>query len=113
MIDTSWQDVKVRKSQAGNTLNKMDIIWRSSLKQETKVGNFKVTVEYVLLYGGQAWTLNKKLNKSLDGCYTRMLRKVLNISWKQHLTNKELYGTLPPASNIIRQRRCNFGGYSV
>ena len=42
-----------------------------------------------------------------------MLRKVLNISWKQHLTNQELCGTLPPVSNIIRQRRLKFAGHSV
>ena len=104
-IDITWQDVKVRKGQAWSALNKMDKIWKSTLKRETKIGLFKATVEHVLLYGCETWTLTKKLNKSLDGCYTRMLRKALNISWKQHLTNKELYGELPPISNVIRKRR--------
>ena len=112
-IDTTWQDIKVRKGQAWAALNKMDKIWKSSLKRETKIGIFKSTVEYVLLYGSETWTLNKKLNKSLDGCYTRMLRKVLNVSWKQHLTNTELYGPLPPVSTTIRQRRLKFAGHSV
>ena len=112
-IDTTWQDIKVRKGQAWAALNKMDIIWKSPLKRETKIGIFKSTVEYVLLYGSETWTLNKKLNKSIDGCYTRMIRKVLNVSWKQHLTNQELYGELPPVSNIIRQRRLKFAGHTV
>ena len=34
------------------------------------------------------------MEKSLDGCYTRMLRMVLIVSWRQHLTNKERYGEL-------------------
>ena len=101
-IDNTWQDIKVRKGQAWAALNKMDAIWKSSLKKETKIGLFKATVESVLLYGCETWTLNKKLNKSLDGCYTRMLRKVLNVSWKQHLTNKEVYGT--PISNLKRHQ---------
>ena len=93
----------------------LDAIWKSSfsLKKETKIGLFKATVESVLLYGCETWTLNKKLNKSLDRCYTRMLRKVLNVSLKQHLTNKELYGTQSPISNVIRRRRLKFAGHSV
>ena len=74
---------------------------------------FKATVESVLLYGCETWTLTKSLNKSLDGCYTRMLRKVLNVSWKQHLTNNDLYRTHPPISNIIRKRRLKFAGHTV
>ena len=112
-IDNTWQDIKVRKGQAWAALNKMDTIWKSTLKRETKMDLFKATVESVLLYGCETWTLNKKLNKSLDGCYTRMLRKVQNISWKQHLTNKELYGTQSQISSIIRKRRLRFAGHSV
>ena len=112
-IDTTWQDIKVRKGQAWAALNKMDSIWKSSLSRETKIGIFRATAEYVLLYGSEAWTLNKKVNKSLNGCYTRMLRKVLNVSWKQHLTNQQLYGTVPPLSSTIRQRRLKFAGHSV
>ena len=91
----------------------MDSIWKSSLKRETKLNLFKATVESVLLYGCETWTLNKRLSKSLDGCYTRMLRRVLNVSWKQHLTNKELYGALPPISSTIRKRRLKFAGHAV
>ena len=82
------------------------------MNRSRKINLFKATVEYVLLYGCEAWTLNKKLNKLLDGCYTRMLRKVLNISWRQHLTNKELYNGLPKVSNVIRKRRLTFAGHS-
>ena len=112
-IDTTWQDIKVRKGQAWAALNKMDSIWKSSLSRETKIGIFRATAEYVLLYGSEAWTSNKKVNKSLNGCYTRMLRKVLNVSWKQHLTNQQLYRTVPPVSSTIRQRRLKFAGHSV
>ena len=89
-IDNTWQEVKVRKGQAWAALNKMDNIWKSNIQRESKIGIFQATAQYVLLYGSESWTLTKKLNKSLDGCYTRMLRKVLNISWKRHMTNKEL-----------------------
>ena len=42
-----------------------------------------------------------------------MLRKVLDVSWKQHLTNKVLYGNLDNISQVIRRRRLMFAGHSV
>ena len=32
------------------------------------------------------WTLTKRLEKKLDGNYTRMLRAILKKSWRQHPT---------------------------
>ena len=40
----------------------------------------------ILLYGCTTWTLTKRLKKKLDGNYTRMLRAILNKSWRHHLT---------------------------
>jgi len=43
---------------------------------------FQATVETVLLYGCEAWTLTPTLERSLNGCYTRMLRAALNSQHK-------------------------------
>ena len=45
--------------------------------------------------------------KKLDGIYTRMVRAILNKSWKQHSTKQQLYGQLPPISksNQVRLTR--------
>ena len=72
---------------------------------------FLTTVESVLLYGSEAWTLTKKLTKQLDGCYTRMLRMALKVSWKSHLTNEQLYGELPKVSTKVQQRRMRLAGH--
>ena len=40
-----------------------------------------------------------------------MLRAVLNIHWKQHTTNIELYGDLPKITQKIRDRRTRFSGH--
>ena len=50
----------------------------------------------ILLCGCTTWTLTKRLEKKLDGNYTRMLRAILNKSWWQHPTKHQLYGHLPP-----------------
>ena len=52
------------------------------------------SVEPVLLYGRETWKVRKAMEKKQDGCYTKMLRMVFNVSWQNKLTNKELYGNL-------------------
>ena len=42
-----------------------------------------------------------------------MLRMVLNISWKQHVTNEELYGDMPKLSCKVRERRLGLAGHCV
>ena len=68
----------------------MTSVWNSNLPRQIKLGFFYATVESVLLYGSEFWTLNTTLEKSLDGGYTRMLPAVLNISKSTHVTSKIL-----------------------
>ena len=48
---------------------------------------------------------------ALDGTYTRMLQKILNVSWRHHMNNHELYGSLPRITTIVRQRRLRLAGH--
>ena len=104
-------DVKQRKAAAWRACSKLTKVWKSSLPRALKLRLFAATVESVLLYGCESWTVTPKLAKGLDGCYTRMLRTVTNVHWKQHITNKELYGDQPKLSDKIRQRRMRFAGH--
>ena len=54
---------------------------------------------------------NKRLEKKLDGNYTRMLRAILNKSWRQHPTRHQLYGHLPPITKTIHIRRTRHAGH--
>ena len=65
---------------------------------------FQAAVVSILLYGCTTWTLTKRLEKKLDGNYTRMLRAILNKSWRQHPTRHQLYGHLPPITKTIQAR---------
>ena len=46
------------------------------------------------------------MEKKLDDNYIRMLRAILNKSWKQHPTKQQLYGHLPPITKTIQVRHC-------
>ena len=64
----------------------------------------------ILLYGWTTWTLTKWLEKKLDGYYTRMLRAILNKSWRQYPTKHQLYGHLLPITKTIQARRTRHAG---
>ena len=72
---------------------------------------FKAAVVSILLYGCTTWTLAKRLEKKLDGNYTRMLQEILNTSWRQHPTRHQLYGHLSPITKTIQVRRTRHAGH--
>ena len=72
---------------------------------------FQAGVASILLYGCTTWNLTKRLEKKLDGNYTRMLRAILNKSWWQHPTRHQLYGHLPPITKTIQVRRTRHAGH--
>ena len=51
------------------------------------------------------------LNWIVDGNYTRMLRAILNKSWRQQFTRHQLYGHLPPIKKTIQARRTRHAGH--
>ena len=80
-----------------------------TLTDKKKRSFFQAAVVSILLYGCTTWTLTKRLKK-LDGNYTRMLRAILNKSWRQHPTRHQLYGHLPPITKTIQVRRTRHAG---
>ena len=110
-VDSSEHDVCVRKALAWKALHGMKTVWSSNMSGDVKISFFQATVESILLYGCECWTLTPTLQKSLDGCYTRMLRMVLNVDWRDHVSNKTLYGMLPRISQKIAYRRMGMAGH--
>ena len=71
---------------------------------------FQAAVVSILQYGCTTWTLTKRLEKKLDGNYTRIFRAILNKSWQQQPTRHQLYGHLPPTTKTIQARRTRRAG---
>ena len=92
-------------------IDRLSIIWKSDLTDKIKRSFFQAVVVSLLLYGCTTWTLTKRLKKKLDGNYTRMLRAILNKSWRQHPTRPQLYGHLPPITKTIQVRWTRHAGH--
>jgi len=110
-VDDTARDMEIRIAKSWAASSKLTTIWKSELTRDQKLGFFQAAVESVLLYGAECWTLTQTLTRRLDGVYTRLLRAALNVSWRQHLTNSELYGTLPQVSQTLLHRRLRFSGH--
>ena len=59
----------------------------------------------ILPHGCTTWTLTKCKEKKLDGNCMKMLRAILNKSWRRHSTKQQLDGHLPLISKTIQIRR--------
>ena len=106
-VSSTENDIDTRLTKAWTAIDRLSIIWKSDLTDKMKRSFFQAAVVSILLYGCTTWTLTKRLEKKLDGNYTRMLRAILNKSWRQHPTNHQLYGHLPPITKTIQVRRAN------
>ena len=73
--------------------------------------NFFQAIVSILLYGCTTWTLTKRMEKILGDNYTRMLRTILNKSWRQHSTKQQRHGHLPPITKPIKVRRTRHPGH--
>ena len=104
-VSSTAKDIDTWLTKAWTAIDRFSIIRKSYLTDKMKRSFFQAAVVSILLYGCTTWTLTKRLEKKLDGNYTRMLRTILNRFWRQHPTRYQLYGHLPPIMKTIQVRR--------
>ena len=100
---TIWKRRYLNSTSPSQAKFTLFVKWLSYDKYQFKADEI-VFVVYPYVYC-TTWTLTKRLEKKLDGNYTRMLRAVLNKSWRQ------LYGHLPPITKTIQVRRTRHAGH--
>ena len=99
---TEKKHIDTRLTKTWTAIDRLSIIWKSDLTDKIKRSLFQAAVVSIPLYRCTTWTLTKRLEKKLDGNYTRVLRAILNKSWKQHLTRHQLYSHLSPSQKLSK-----------
>ena len=110
-IMKSEKDFEVRKAKAWGACHKLKSIWKSGMRRDLKIRLFVATVESILLYGSETWTISQSLAKRINGCYSRMLRMALNIHWSEKVSNTVVFGNLRKPSVKIAERRLKLAGH--
>ena len=107
-VSSTWTDINTQLEKAWTAI---DMLWKSDLTDKMKCNFFQAALVSILLYGCTTWTLTKRREKRLDDNYTRMLRAILNQSWRQHPTKQQLYGHLPSITKPIQVRQTRHAGH--
>ena len=66
-ISSSEKDFSLRKGIAWSACNDMYKVYTSQLPRRIKIEILRATIEPILLYGSETWTMSRKLEKRLDG----------------------------------------------
>ena len=89
----SKPEVLSRIAQTAAALTKLKPIWRDnniSLGSKVKMMRSLVISIYMYLYACESWTLTAELEKRTHAFEMRCYRRLLNISYKDHVTNEEV-----------------------
>ena len=91
-VKSSKLDILSRIDQATATLTKLKPIWRdNNISLGSKVKLVRSLVISVFLYACESWTLTAELKKRTHAFEMRCYRRLLNISYKDHVTNEEVH----------------------
>ena len=66
----------------------LNVIWYD--KTETENPTTAVTVNSIFLYACETWTITKELQRKITTLEMRCLRRLLNISYRDRITNIEV-----------------------
>ena len=110
-VSSTEKDIDTRLTLAWTANNALSVNYKSDLTYKMKLSFFQSAFVSILLYGCTTWTLTKRMEKKLDGNYTRILREILNKSRRQHPIKEQLYGRLPPITKTIKVRRTRYAGH--
>ena len=66
-------------------------VWENTmLTIKTKTQVYRACVLSTLLYGSESWTLHTRPARRLNTFHLRCLRRILGISWQDHIPNTEV-----------------------
>ena len=102
-IDSTERDMNISITKAWSTLNSMNVIWKSSFSRKLKINFFRAAVESFQQYGRKQQQWRKRLMYVVHPNAPRCHKST---SWKDHITNQQLYGNLHKAISIIQTGHC-------
>ena len=99
----------------------MKTIWSSKMENILKIRTLKATIEPILLYDSECWTIDSTMCKHIYYCYiynsviwyTRLLRMATKVSWKDNVTNTQLYRGMPKITEVIKLRILRLSGHCI
>ena len=101
-----------RIAQATAALTRLKPIWiDKSISLSSKIQLMRSLVTSIFLYACESWTLTEELHRRIQAMEVRCYRKILRISYKDHVTNEDVRAKIQQAIgphedlNIVKRRK--------
>ncbi|XP_045457359.1 uncharacterized protein LOC123667510 [Melitaea cinxia] len=108
-------EIDIRIGKAATTFGRLRTrVWNNKhLTAKTKMIVYKTCILSILLYGAETWTSYAKQERRLNTFHMRCLRSILNITWKDRVTNERVLGIaqLPSVVALLKQKRLRWLGH--
>ena len=115
----SKPDILSRIAQTTAALSRLKIIWRDkNISLAFKVKLTRTLILSALLYVCKSWPLTTKIERRIQAIEMRCYRRLLNISYKEHVTNEEVrkriqnaIGVHDDLQTIVKKRKLRWYGH--
>ena len=87
----SKPEILSRIAQTTAALSRLKIIWRNkNISLASKVKLMRTLILSTFLYACESWTLTAEIERRIQALEMRCYRRLLNISFKDHMMNQEV-----------------------
>ncbi|WP_419652875.1 hypothetical protein, partial [Thiolapillus sp.] len=114
----SKPELLCRIAQATAALTRLKPIWiDKSISLSSKIRLMRSLVTFIFLYAFESWTLTAELQRRIQAMDMRCYRKILHISYKDHVTNEEVHAKIQQAIGphedltIVKRRKLQWYGH--
>ena len=112
-------EILSRVAQTTAALTRLKPIWNDrSIFLSSKIHLMRSLVTSIFLYACESWTLTAELQRKLQAMEMRCYCKILHISYKDHVTNKEVRAKIQQATGphedllmIVKRRKLQWYGH--
>ena len=117
--ERSKPEILSRIAQTTAALSRLKIIWTDkNISLASKVKLMRVLIFSFFLYACESWTLTAEIERKIQALEMRCYRRLLNISYKDHVTNEEIRNRIPNAIGVhddlltmVKKRKLRWYGH--
>ena len=97
----SKPEILSRIAQTTAALSRLKIIWRDkNISLASKVKLMRTLILSTFLYAFESWTLTAEIERRIQALERPCYRRLLNISYKNHVTNEEVCNRIKNANGV-------------
>ena len=115
----SKPEILSRIAQTIAALSRLKIIWRDkNISLASKIKLMRTLILSTFLYGCESWALTAEIERRIQALGMRCYRRLLNISYKDHVTNEEVRNIIQNAIGVhddlltmVKKRKLRWYGH--